>query len=124
MGHTGAPEASQSATPIDELRELMRKISHTFPPPSDSLVSLFKFTPVYVEDNDEFESHWHFVNCYLNRSLGFGLTPEELAEKIASGALHLEGVCDWLETVLGWPGVTFDLLEGKLARLKDALTLL
>ncbi|KAI0726913.1 hypothetical protein C8Q72DRAFT_887194 [Fomitopsis betulina] len=43
---SGAPEASQSATPIDELRELMRKISHTFPPPSDSLVSLFKFTPV------------------------------------------------------------------------------
>lgn len=74
-----------------------------------------------MEEDDEYESHWHLVDCTLNRALGYGIAPEELAERITTGTINLSGICEWLQTVLHWPGVTRDLLEGKMNRLKDAL---
>ena len=74
-----------------------------------------------MEEDDEYESHWHLVDCTLNRALGYGIAPEELAERITTGTINLSGICEWLQTVLHWPGVTRDLLEGKMNCLKDAL---
>ncbi len=63
------------------------------------------------------------MDSYLNNALGYGLSAAELAERIRQGSLGLVTFCDWLQTVVRWPGVTMLLLEGKLARLSDALGL-
>lgn len=83
----------------------------------------FSSIPEFSPYDGDYESHWHFVDCYLNRILGYGLATEDLADRIATGALQLAGVCGWFETVLRWPGVTADLLEGKINRLTDAISL-
>ncbi|KAH9851876.1 hypothetical protein C2E23DRAFT_904021, partial [Lenzites betulinus] len=110
-------------TVIDDLRVLLDASAPITTALGTDATGYFLSDPVFSLDDDEYESHWHFVDCYLNRILGYGLTTEELAVKITTGALQLTGICDWLETVLRWPGVTVDLLEGKIDRLKAALVL-
>ncbi|KAL6299445.1 hypothetical protein BKA93DRAFT_829917 [Sparassis latifolia] len=84
-------------------------------------LACFAIDPVLPVNNDEYESAWQFVDQVLNRVIGFGASDSDIAQLISRGPLGMDGLCRWIEVVLTWPGVSAELLEGKVNRLCRAM---
>ncbi|KAJ3527105.1 hypothetical protein NM688_g8173 [Phlebia brevispora] len=108
---------------LDRLRALAAMLPDSVPIGLENgELAAFATAPVY-QSTDDYDSEWEFVDTTLNNLLGWGQTDDTVAEIITRGRTGIDGLLQWLETCLTWPGVTIALLEGKLERLCRALIL-
>lgn len=49
----------------------------------------------------------------LNAVLGRGVTDVQIADFVKHGVMGVDGLIDWMETLVNWLGVDVGLLKGK-----------
>ncbi|KAF7798238.1 hypothetical protein EIP86_009455, partial [Pleurotus ostreatoroseus] len=121
--HRASDASQKDRGVLDRLRELSAALPDTVPMgiPHDTLAG-FSVPPMFPTDG-EYDSEWEYVDRSLNVLLGYGLTDEEIAQSIRRGPMGMDGLIQWFEHAMDWPGVTLALLEGKIERLCRALIL-
>jgi hypothetical protein len=71
------------------------------------------------------EDPWESViDPQLNRVIGFGKKPEEIARIIRRGPLGMDGFCTWIEHAIFDLRTSPELLELRIERVFDAMKLL
>jgi hypothetical protein len=75
-------------------------------------------------DPDEYEEPWKMVDKTLNGVIGYGMTVAAVSAIIHWGRFGMDSLCNWLEKCISEYKINPDLLEGKVQRLLDAISLL
>jgi hypothetical protein len=116
-----APDLPRSL--IDRLRGATQRLPLTVPVGAeDDLLAQFSGAPFV--DPSEYEDPWEMVDKVLNGVIGYGMSVAAVSAIIRRGRFGMDGLCDWLETCISEYGINPDLLEGKVERLLDAMSLL
>ena len=64
------------------------------------------------------------VDKTLNSAIGYGMSVATVSAIIRQGRFGMDSLCNWLETCILEYGINPNLLEGKVQRLLDAMSLL
>lgn len=64
---------------------------------------------------------WEVLDALFNNVIGFGVTPEELANTLCRGPYGIDGLCGWLDICVMDLHIDEGLLEGKVECLISAI---
>ena len=108
---------------IDRLRVAIRMLPITVLVGTEDDV-LGQFARAPFVDPSEYDDAWEMVDKTLNGAIGYGMSIAAVSAIIRRGRFGMDGLCDWLETCILEYGINPNLLEGKVQRLLDAMSLL
>jgi hypothetical protein len=108
---------------IDRLRVAIRMLPITVLVGTEDDV-LAQFARAPFVDPSEYDDAWEMVDKTLNGAIGYGMSVAAVSAIIRRGRFGMDGLCDWLETCILEYGINPNLLEGKVQRLLDAMSLL
>lgn len=91
---------------------------------SHDVIVQFSGDPTIEFETGKYDSVWEMTDLLLNAVLGKGVTDVQIADFVKRGAMDVNGLFDWMETLVNRLGVDVGLLEGKMSQLKVAMDFL
>ena len=119
----GGQSADLLGSLVDRLRAATRMLPVTVRVGTEDDV-LAQFSSAPFVDPSEYDDAWEMVDKTLNGAIGYGTSVAAVSAIIRRGRFGMDGLCDWLETCILEYGIDPNLLEGKVQRLLDAMSLL
>ena len=120
---TPAPDTSSGIDLIAQLRVATSRLPSTVAL-ATSADELAHFSGDPEEESQTYGDPWEMVDRALNRVVGYGRTTADIAGLVRRGPNGMDGLCNWLSVCIEKLDVDPALLEGKMKRLLDAVTLL
>lgn len=109
---------------VQKLYDLTSCLPDTIPIAGETdVLACFKDDPcnAILPGEDPWETH---IDPQLNRVIGFGKTPQEIALFIRRGRLGMDGFCAWIEICVSDLNIQPHMLELRLERVFEAMKLL
>ena len=120
---TPAPDASSGIDLIAQLRAATSQLPSAVAL-ATSADELAHFSGDPKEESQTYGDPWEMVDRALNRVVGYGRTTADIARLVRRGPNGMDGLCNWLSVCVEKLDIDPALLEGKMKRLLDAVTLL
>jgi len=117
---SSAPHLNRHAL-VQRLYDCTSQLPHSVPIACEAdVLACFKDSPctAVLPGDDPWET---LVDPQLNRAIGFGKTPSEIATFIRRGPLGMDGFCRWIETCVSDLNIQPQLLELRLERVFKAM---
>ena len=113
-----------AASPFAELRAATIRLPSVPLAQSNDIIVQFSGDPTVEFETGKYDSAWEMADPLLNAVLGRGVTDVQIADFVKWGAMGVNGLIDWMETLANRLGVDVGLLKGKMSRLKVAVDFL